>query len=219
MGTKVPKQFLTLGGLPVIVHTLRALEAADDIVEIILAVPDAEREYCRQAIVESHRLSKVARIVAGGEERQDSVRCALAAVSAGVEFVLVHDAVRPFVTTAMVRRVLDAAAVHGAAVVAIPMKDTVKQVGGDGLIERTVDRSGLWLAQTPQAFRRALFEEAHRQALAAGFRGTDDTQLVEQLGRPVAVVEGSGDNIKITRPEDFVIGEALLAERRNAGRS
>ncbi|MDE3017871.1 MAG: 2-C-methyl-D-erythritol 4-phosphate cytidylyltransferase [Nitrospirota bacterium] len=213
MGSATPKQFLTLGGVPLLVHTLRALESAEEIVEIILAVPEADREFCLREIVTPHRLTKVRRIVAGGAQRQDSVRHGLQAVSDGIEFVLVHDAVRPFVTREMIRLVIEAAAKHGAALVAIPMKDTVKQVGPDGLVESTVDRGRLWLAQTPQAFRRSLFEEAHRKAELEGLQGTDDTQLVERLGYPVAIVEGSGENIKITRPEDFAIGEAILAAR------
>lgn len=214
MGTATPKQFMTLGGVPLLVHTLRALAAADEIVEIILAVPEAEREFCLRDIVTPLQLTKCTKVVAGGAQRQDSVRHGLRAVSDGVDFVLVHDAVRPFVTVEMIHSVVESAAKHGAALVAIPMKDTVKEVGPGGMVEGTVDRGRLWLAQTPQAFRRALFEEAHRKAAADGVQGTDDTQLVERLGHAVAVVEGSGENIKITRPEDFAIGEAILAARK-----
>jgi 2-C-methyl-D-erythritol 4-phosphate cytidylyltransferase len=214
MGSDIPKQFLTLGGVPVLVHSLRVLEASDLVSEIILAVPEAERDFCLRTIVTPHRFTKVKHIVAGGAQRQDSVRRGLAAVDEGAELVLVHDAVRPFVTQDMIKRVLEAAAKHGAAVVAIPVPDTVKQVGADGLIERTVDRGGLWLAQTPQAFRVPLFQEAHRKAVVDGVHGTDDTQLVERLGHRVAVVEGGGENIKITRPEDFIVGEAILAARQ-----
>ena len=153
-------------------------------------------------------------VVAGGEERQDSVRVGLAAVGADAEIVLVHDAVRPFLTTDMIRRVVEAAGRHGAAIVAIPMRDTVKRVGNGGLIQETVDRAPLWLAQTPQAARRAVLQDAHRKAQQDGFRGTDEAQLVERIGHPVAIVEGSTENIKITRPEDLLIGEAILAGRR-----
>lgn len=213
MGGRLPKQFLTLGGMPILVHSLRALEAADSVSEIILAVPEADREFCLSEIITPYGFKKVTKIVAGGAQRQDSVRHGLEAVGADVNVVLVHDAVRPFLTVDMIGRVVEAAVKHGAAVVAIPMRDTVKLVGADGLIEKTVDRGGLWLAQTPQAFRRTLFQEAHRRAQLDGFHGTDDVQLVERLGHPVAVVEGSGENIKITRPEDLGIGEAILAAR------
>ncbi len=219
MGGNVPKQFLTLGGLPILVHSLRALEAADSVSEIILAVPEADREFCLREIVTPHGFKKVTNIIAGGAQRQDSVRHGLEAVGEEADVILVHDAVRPFLTVDMIERVIEAAVKHGAAVVAIPMRDTVKQVGADGLIEKTVDRGQLWLAQTPQAFRCTVFREAHRKAQLDGFHGTDDVQLVERLGYPVAVVEGSGENIKITRPEDLHIGEAILEARQKVGKS
>jgi len=214
MGSNIPKQFLTLGGLPVLVHTLRVLEAADSVGEIILVVPEADREFCLQEIVTRHRLSKVNKIVAGGERRQDSVHHGLSAIDGDPDLVLVHDAVRPFLTREMIGGVLEQAAKHGAAVVAIPMRDTVKQVGTDRLIEYTVDLRSLWLVQTPQAFRLALLREAHRKAEQEGIHATDDAQLVERLGHRVALVEGSAENIKITRPEDLAIGEAILAARQ-----
>jgi 2-C-methyl-D-erythritol 4-phosphate cytidylyltransferase len=213
MGGSTPKQFLALAGLPILVHTLRALAASDLIRDIVLAVADADRDFCRREIVERHGVAKIAAIVTGGEERQDSVRAALEAADPAAGIILVHDAVRPFVTTDMIKRVIDAAAVHGAAIVALPMRDTVKHVGADGLIDRTLDRTPLWLAQTPQAFRRDLLADAHRQAVAKHYRVTDDAQLLEWAGGRVAVVEGSTENIKLTRPEDVAIGEAILRSR------
>ncbi len=213
MGSAVPKQFLALEGVPILVHALRVLEAVPAIHEIILAIPEPDREYCLRHVIEPHGLKKVTKIVAGGARRQDSVRHALEAVSAGTELVLVHDAVRPFLTSAMVVQALEQAAKHGAAIVAVPMRDTVKQAGAGGLIVKTIDRGSLWLAQTPQAFRRALLLEAHRKAELDGVHATDDAQLVERLGQTVAIVEGSPENIKITRPEDLAMGEAILASR------
>lgn len=213
MGGPVPKQFLSLGGQPLVVHSLRALQASPVVREIILAVPQAEREYCLTHIVTPHRFTKVTKIVSGGHERQDSVRHALAAVEPDSDIVLVHDAVRPFLTGRMIEDVVRAAVAAGAAIVALPMRDTVKQVGAGRVIERTVDRRPLWLAQTPQAFRRDWLEEAHRKAHLEGVHATDDAYLLEWLGYPVLVVEGSGENIKVTRPEDMVIGEAILASR------
>ena len=214
MGGAVPKQFLSLGGEPLIVQSLRTLQASPVVDQIVLAVPFADVEYCKDEIVSRYRFTKVAKVVAGGAERQDSVRYALTQIPSDTEIVLIHDAVRPFVTQRMIEEVVAAARKEGAAIIALPMRDTVKQVRTDGTIERTVDRTPLWLAQTPQAFRRNWIESAHKKAHAEGIRATDDAFLVEWLGYSVAVVEGSGENIKVTRPEDLVIGEAILASRK-----
>ncbi len=213
MGGSVPKQFLSVGGEPLIVQSLRILQAAPVVGQIILAVPSADIEYCENEIVLRHRFTKVTKVVAGGAERQDSVRYALEQVPPDTDIVLIHDAARPFVTQRMIDDVVAVSWKEGAAIVALPMRDTVKQVRTDGMIERTVDRAPLWLAQTPQAFRRDWIEAAHRSAHAEGVQATDDAFLVEWLGYSVAVVEGSGENIKVTRPEDLVIGEAILAAR------
>ncbi|HEY6974435.1 MAG TPA: 2-C-methyl-D-erythritol 4-phosphate cytidylyltransferase [Nitrospiraceae bacterium] len=213
MGGSVPKQFLSLGGEPLVVHSLRILQAAAIVDEIILAVPATDLDYCTNDLVKQHGFSKVRKVVAGGLERQDSVRQALGHVTEETEIVLVHDAVRPFLTGQMVNDVIAMADKQGAAIIALPMRDTVKQVDSDHVIQRTVDRRPLWLAQTPQAFRRQWLQEAHRKAHAEGIHATDDAYLVEWLGHSVMVVEGSGENIKVTRPEDMVIGEAILASR------
>jgi 2-C-methyl-D-erythritol 4-phosphate cytidylyltransferase len=218
MGGTVRKQFRSLGGLPLLVHSLRVFQSSPFIDAVVLAVPEADRHYCRTEIVEPYGFTKVTHVVAGGKERQDSVRQALAVVDESVHLVVIHDAVRPFVTETMVKQVVEAAAVDGAAIIALPMRDTVKQVGGDHLIERTVERKPLWLAQTPQAFRRDWLDEAHRKAQAEGLAATDDAFLLEWMGHPVRVVEGSGENIKVTRPEDFIIGEAILAARQSGDR-
>jgi 2-C-methyl-D-erythritol 4-phosphate cytidylyltransferase len=216
MGGQVRKQFLLLGGCPILIQSLRVLEASPVIHEILLAVPQEDLQYCCDHIMAPGEFRKLTKVVPGGAQRQDSVRHALAEVGDDTEIVLVHDAVRPFLTLDMIRNVVQAAAEHGAAIVALPMRDTVKYVGADGIIQRTVDRTPLWLAQTPQAFRRAWLEEGHRNALANGTQATDDSDLVELIGKPVVVVEGSGENIKVTRPEDLVIGEAILNARTGA---
>lgn len=215
MGGAVPKQFLSIGGLPLIVHSLRTLQASSVIDAIVLAVPQADLAYCQSDIVDAHRFTKVIKVVAGGQERQDSVRNALAVLDDQVEIVVVHDAVRPFLTERMLEDVVAAARATGAAIIALPMRDTVKYVGADHLIERTVDRRPLWLAQTPQAFRRDWLQEAHRRAQIEAVPATDDASLLEWMGRSVTVVEGSGENIKVTRPEDMIIGEAILASRQS----
>jgi 2-C-methyl-D-erythritol 4-phosphate cytidylyltransferase len=213
MGGSVPKQFLSLGGEPLIIRSLRTLQAAPVVDQIILAVPSADIEYCENEIVLQYRFTKVTKVVAGGAERQDSVRQALAQIPSDTDIVLIHDAVRPFMTQRMIDEVVAAARKEGAAIIALPMRDTVKQVRPDRVIERTVDRTSLWLAQTPQAFRRDWIETAHRKAKAERVLATDDAFLVEWLGHSVTVIEGSGENIKVTRPEDMVIGEAILASR------
>jgi 2-C-methyl-D-erythritol 4-phosphate cytidylyltransferase len=217
MGGPVPKQFLSIGGQPLIVHSLRTLQASSAIDAIVLAVPQADIAYCQSDIIEAHHFTKVVKVVAGGQERQDSVRHALAVVDDQVEIVVVHDAVRPFLTEQMLEEVVTAARTNGAAIIALPVRDTVKQVGAGHVIKRTVDRRPLWLAQTPQAFRREWLQEAHRKAEAEGMASTDDAFLIEWMGRPVIVVEGNGENIKVTRPEDMVIGEAILASRQATG--
>ena len=219
MGGPIPKQFRPLGTLPLLVHSLQVFETSGSVVEIVVAVHEEDREYCVTDIVGRYGLRKVHQIVIGGEQRQDSVRRAVAAVSPDTEIVLVHDAARPFVTGAMVEALIQQAVTTGAAVVAVPIGETVKRVSEHGMIVETVDRRGLWLAQTPQAFRRSVLEQAHTEAYHAGLSGTDDAQLVERLGHPVAIVEGSTENIKITRPEDVMIGEAIFAARRRAGRA
>lgn len=213
MGRPTPKQFLALGGQPLLVHSLRILDASRLISHIIVAVAEADREYCLTHIVDPYGFRKVTKIVPGGAQRQDSVRHALAAVEQDVDLVLVHDAVRPFPTVEMVEAVLQQASRIGGAIVALPMRDTVKMVGEDGCVQQTMDRRNLWLAQTPQAFRFKLLQEVHRKAQLEGIHATDDAQLLERFGHPVGVVEGNGENIKITRPEDLAIGEAILASR------
>ena len=215
MGGAVPKQFLALGGEPLVVHSLRVLQRSPVIDHIILAVPQADLDYCLNDLAVRYGFSKITKVVAGGKERQDSVRHALEHVSEDMEIVVVHDAVRPFLTEQMVAEVVEAARRGGGAIIALPMRDTVKQVGTEHRIERTVDRRPLWLAQTPQAFRRDLLLHVHRKAHAEGVHATDDAFLFEWAGHPVVVVEGSGENIKVTRPEDMVIGEAILASRRS----
>ncbi len=216
MGSAVPKQFMLLGGLPLLVHSLRVLQASPVISEIILAVPEPDRDLCQADIVSRYKLAKVTQVVAGGERRQDSVRHALQAAGGDLDVALVHDAVRPFLTGEMIERVVARAREVGGAIVAIPMRDTVKVASEDLLIQRTVDRQQLWLAQTPQAFRAGLLREAHEKALAEGVQATDDALLLERYGHTVGIVEGRGDNIKVTRPEDLVMGEAVLAARRGS---
>jgi len=211
MGAGSNKQYLQLGDRPVLAHTLARLAALADVDALHVIVPDDERAFCRDQVVARFGLGKIASIVAGGAERQDSVRLGLAACGAADDdLVLVHDGVRPFFPAAQLAALLAAATAAGAALLAIPAQDTIKEVA-DGRVVRTLERSRLWQVQTPQAFRAAVLREAHRQAAAAGYAGTDDAAFVEWCGWPVAVVPGSPFNIKLTTPADLALARALLA--------
>ena len=214
MGAGTPKQFLMLDGVPLMLHALRVLDRTPGVTEVVLVVPKEERDRALTEVVERYGLKKVLKVVPGGATRQESVQHGLNEVGEDVEIVVVHDAVRPFITEDRIERSIEAARKHGGAIVAVPMKDTPKQAGPDRLIQRTLDRTELWLAQTPQAFRRALVVEAYRKAAIAHVHATDDAALVERLGHKVAIVEGSWENIKITTPEDMILAEAILAARK-----
>lgn len=161
--------------------------------------------------------AKLSAVIEGGARRQDSVHAALRIVKPETDFVLVHDGARPFVTQPMIRAVIEAARVSGAAVVAVPVKDTIKQAGEGGTVTRTIPREQLWAAQTPQAFAFEVLYAAYAQAEAEGFVGTDDAMLVERAGSAqVRIVEGSHENVKITTPEDLFIAERIARSREAA---
>ncbi|GJL56847.1 MAG: 2-C-methyl-D-erythritol 4-phosphate cytidylyltransferase [Nitrospirales bacterium] len=214
MGGSTPKQFLSLGDVPLVVHSLRTLDAVEAISEVIVVIPEADRQYCQEAVVDRFHIQKVTQIVSGGRRRQDSVRHGMLALKTKPDVVVVHDGVRPFVSREIVEQAIVTAQTQGAALVAIPMKDTVKRVNEQGRVEATLARKQLWLAQTPQVFRYSWLVEAHAMAEAKNLDVTDDAGLVEQLGYPVTIVQGSAFNIKITRPEDIALGEAILSCQR-----
>jgi 2-C-methyl-D-erythritol 4-phosphate cytidylyltransferase len=213
MGSRRPKQYLRLGRAPILVATLRALGRARGLDGIVVAVPATHVEATRRLLTRL-RVPKILDVVAGGVDRQESVWRALQRVPESARWIVVHDAVRPFITGALVERVR-AAATAGAATCGVPVRETVKRVQ-DGVIEATVERQGLWLTQTPQAFARALLWEAHEKARRDGFVGTDDAVLVERLGMTVAMVPGLAHNLKITTPEDLRTARAWARSRRRA---
>ena len=177
--------------------------------EIILVIrPGSETEM--KAVIAPLEGRGNIRLVPGGAQRQDSVQAGLQAVSASSDFVLVHDAARPFVTRELVDVVLAAAKLSDAAVCGAPCSDSLKEVAEDGLVTRTVDRSKLWTVQTPQIFRTSLLREAYQAALASGDTFTDDTAVVEKMGHPVRIVLYNGINIKVTTPADWRLAEAYL---------
>lgn len=209
LGLRTPKQFLTLGRMSILAITAQHFTRRRDVAAVIVAAPTGHVARARRALaLISSRASLT--VVAGGTTRQESVALGLAAAPRA-EVIVVHDAVRPFITDALIDRVLAAARAAGAAVCALPIAETVKRVR-DGVVEATIDRAGLWGVQTPQAFRAHLLHEAHDKARRDGVVGTDDAMLVERLGIPVRVVEGLPENVKITSPAD------LARARRRAGR-
>ena len=205
------KQYLSLGGVPLLVHTLNVFEKCPLIDALLVVVQPPDVEAVRTGMLPRWNLKKLAGVIPGGKERQDSVRAGIETLDRDTDIVIIHDAVRPFITAKLIEDCIRAAAEEGAATVGVPVKDTVKEVGADGRVMRTCDRNLLWLTQTPQAFRRDIIENAHRAAVRDGYRGTDDTSLVERLGIAVRMIRGDYGNIKITTPEDLVIAEALLA--------
>jgi 2-C-methyl-D-erythritol 4-phosphate cytidylyltransferase len=210
MGSPLPKQYLSLAGIPILVHTLRAFQYSPQIDEILLAVPEGDLADVRRNVVERFDISKISLVLAGGCERQDSVMNALAYVRDEHGIILVHDAVRPFVTEDLIERTVAAAIAFGAATIGVPIRDTVKEVDGSGCVARTVPREGLWLTQTPQAFRRDVILAAYGRAAADRFYGTDDASLVERMGLPVRMIPGDAENIKVTTPEDLARAERMI---------
>ena len=211
MGGSLPKQFLRLGGTPVLQRTVAAFHGIPAVRWIFLVVPRAHLARTR-SLVRRAGFTKVAGIVPGGKERQDSVWSGLAACRGRADVVLVHDAARPLVERSVIAAVIRAANRYGAAVAAVRTKDTIKVESRrrPGYFSRTLPRDGLWSVQTPQGFRFDILWRAHRRARRAGFVGTDEASLVERLGVPVRIVPGSERNIKITTPEDRRLAESLL---------
>lgn len=209
MGTRESKQFLPLRGKPVLALTVELFERIKEIEEIVLVVGEQDCSRC-EAYAQTYGWRKVRRIMAGGAERQDSVYRGLQGLSPGVDWVLIHDGVRPFVTPEKIKSCREAALTYGAAVLAVQTKDTIKLVDDTGRIVSTPDRRSLWAVQTPQAFRLSLIREAHERARAAQFTGTDDATLVERMGHPVQIVEGDYRNIKLTTQEDLLWATWLL---------
>jgi 2-C-methyl-D-erythritol 4-phosphate cytidylyltransferase len=208
----VPKQYLSLTGVPLLTRTLQALWASGAVTSLILVIPPGHEARCRAEIQKPFGVH-VDAVVPGGADRQASVYAGLLQIPPATEIVLVHDGARPFVTPEIVRAAVAAAAEVGAAVAAIPVTDTIKVAAADGRVLETPARGRLWAAQTPQAFRAPLFLEAHARALTEGFRGTDDSVLVERLGRPVCLVPGSPENFKVTTWEDLPVAEEILRAR------
>ncbi|ALC83309.1 MULTISPECIES: 2-C-methyl-D-erythritol 4-phosphate cytidylyltransferase [Bacillus] len=201
------KQFIDIMGSPVIAHTLRVFDEHPNCRQIILAVSKEDRPLFRE-VLDKELFSTPIHMVDGGTERQQSVYEGLKAVN-HIDMVLIHDGARPFITHTQINRLIKEAAGSGAAVVAVPVKDTIKRVKDHTVIE-TIDRASLWAVQTPQAFRLSLIKEAHRRAEKEGWIATDDASLAEKIGIKVSVIEGSYTNIKLTTPDDLLVAKAII---------
>lgn len=210
MGAGKNKLFLELKEKPILIHTLEVFEKDEWCRGIYLAVKDSEREFI-QNLLKRYSITKVKAMPTGGDERQHSVQSCMKAIVNG-DIVLVHDAARPFILEPTIHELAEMAQKKGAAIAGVRAKDTMKRVEA-GIIQETVDRSTLWMIQTPQAFRFELLQYAENHAEQDGFLGTDESMLVEREGEFVYMVESSYENVKITTKEDLVFGEAILNQR------
>lgn len=209
MAGPLPKQYLQLAGRPILAHAIERMAACSAIQRMVLAVPRDDFEYVQTKILASFSGTQKIELVAGGQERQESVANALTVIPAACRIVAIHDGVRPLVRPAHIAACIEAAEQYGAAILATPAFDTLKRVDKKGCIQGTIPRQQVWLAQTPQAFGRELIQRAHAAAQKDGISGTDDAGLVERLGHRVKVVPGSRNNIKVTTPEDLQLSEAI----------
>lgn len=211
MGTLEPKQYLPLNGIPIIARTLKRFELSPSIESITAVVPPGDEGKFKEHIVIPYKLSKISTIVPGGRRRQDSVWNGLLATDPGAEVIVVHDGVRPFVTAKIIEECIKLAAIKGAVIMGLPVQETIKKCSEEGIVEITVPRNNLWIAQTPQAFRREIIMRAYTKALKEGICGTDDASLVESIGFPIHMLKGEPLNIKITTPDDLLLAKLILS--------
>jgi len=204
------KQFSLLAGRPVLCHTLDKFETCPSIDSIQLVVGHEDLDYTLKEIVEAYRYKKVSKIVPGGKVRQESVKNGIETLPSDTDIVVIHDGVRPFVTYQMIEESIQAARQYKAAIVAMPVKETIKMAGPDRIVLKTLDRESLWQVQTPQTFQVDVIRKAFHKATEEGFVGTDDASLVERMEIKVYIVSGSYENIKITTPEDLILANLLL---------
>ncbi|MBI5583235.1 MAG: 2-C-methyl-D-erythritol 4-phosphate cytidylyltransferase [Deltaproteobacteria bacterium] len=215
MGSARPKQFLALAGKPILAQTVEIFERCRSVDGVFIIAPQEEMDPVQREIVEAYRFQKVLKVVRGGRVRQQSVFNGLKAVKADCEIVIVHDGVRPLITPALIEASIEQARKTGAAIVAVPARDTVKRVRPGGRLE-TLPREEIWLAQTPQTFQFPLLFQAHQKAAQESFKGTDDASLVERLGQEVSLIPGDYHNLKITTPEDLSLAEAWRSLERKS---
>ncbi|HPF19955.1 MAG TPA: 2-C-methyl-D-erythritol 4-phosphate cytidylyltransferase [Syntrophomonas sp.] len=210
MGSKTNKQFIMLNHKPVIAYSLDFFERHNAVDEIVVVTSARELEYCRDEIIARNKYQKVSAVLAGGQERQDSVWAALQYLARDTDYVAVHDGARPLLSTDVLNRLLEAAEDWGAAIPGVPSRDTVKMINKDSFVRQTLDRSVVYSIQTPQVFKFKELYTAYKYAEEEDFYATDDAALFEKYIGQVKVVEGSYDNIKITTPLDLVFVQTLL---------
>ena len=208
IGASVAKQFLEIQGKPLLHHTLTVFNSCKLVDYVVLVMPLADVNQVGKTWLSKYEI--VREVVVGGEQRQDSVYNGFNSLEEATDIVVVHDGVRPFTTSQMITATVEGAQQYGAAITAIPVSDTVKQVV-DGFVKKTIPREGLWRVQTPQAFQYGLLQKAFKKAKEDSYYGTDEGALIEYLGKGVKIVPGSELNIKITRKEDLALGEGLLS--------
>lgn len=210
MGHATRKQYLYLGGCPLVVHALRAFDDCPSVEQLLLILPRDDLAFGRDNLLAGHAFRKKIRLVAGGETRQSSVFNGIRAIEKQDDIVVIHDGVRPFVRPEQIEACITHAARNGACILGVPVNDTLKRIDRDRLITATVPREKVWRAQTPQAFRYALIAAAHESARREGFTASDDALLLERLGEKVGMIHGSEYNIKITTPEDLALAERIF---------
>ena len=210
MNDVVRKQYQHLAGSPLVSYSLMTFDTCPDIKDIFLVVPQKDINYCQNSILAPLKLQKKVHLIPGGSYRQESVYNGLVAIKRQTATVVIHDGARPFVRPDQLSACILGAKEFGACILAIPAGDTLKQVDRSGVINKTLPRDTVWLAQTPQAFQYSLIMKAHETARQDGFIGTDDALLVERLGENVQVIEGCKTNIKITTKEDLAIAQAMF---------
>lgn len=213
-GSSQPKQFLLLDGKPIVQHAIEKFQLTSEVDCIVLVVAKNDMDFFNH-LVDTNKFSKVFDIIPGGKQRQDSVWNGLERLkNKNISIAVVHDAVRPFVTTEIIRRVIRVASDYGGAITAIPPKDTIKIANGEGIVQSTIDRERAWIVQTPQAFRFEILYKAYETAYSDSYFGTDDASLVERLMVNVKIIEGSYDNIKVTTPEDMELAQLIIKRKK-----
>lgn len=214
MNSTVSKQFIFIGGKPILAYTIDAFEKSSLIDKIVLVINEAEIEKCKKIIVNKYNYKKLMKIVPGGKERQNSVFNGLKVLPSETNLVAIHDGARFLITTDIIDRAVRDAYDSNGVIVAMPIQDTIKETNSNKIISKTFNRDRLWAAQTPQVFPYSIIMKAHEKAREDNFLGTDDASLVERLGYEVDIVRGSVENIKITTNFDLILAEIILNKRK-----